>query len=161
MSESITVDPVPPAMAGRIIPYLMMDGAADAIDFYCRAFDAEERSRLAMPDGRIGHAELDIHGALVYLADAPDALPGGARHPGLLGGTSVLLHQYVVDVDATVARALEAGATLVRPPEDQFYGDRAASVVDPWGHQWSLHTHVRDVSREEMEAAVAAMGGQA
>lgn len=151
------VEPVPPALAGRIVPYLLVDGAAAAIDFYARAFGAEELSRFEMPDGGIGHAEIAVFGAVVYLADAPDDLPGGARHPGALGGTSVLLHQYVDDVDEVVARAAAAGATVVRPPEEQFYGDRAASVVDPWGHHWSIHTHVRDVTAEEMAAAAVRM----
>lgn len=143
-------DPVPDGFEDRIVPYLMVDGAADAIDFYGRAFDAEERYRMAMPDGRIGHAEVVIGGAVVYLADAPDDMPGQAGNPRKLGGTSVLLHRYVVDVDAVVAKAEAAGATVLRAPEDQFYGDRAAVVADPWGHQWSLHTHTRDVSPEEM-----------
>lgn len=143
-------DPVPEGFTDRIVPYLMVDGAADAIDFYGRAFDAEERYRMPMPDGTIGHAEVVIGGAVVYLADAPDDMPGQAGNPRKLGGTSVLLHRYVVDVDAAVAKAEAAGATVLRAPEDQFYGDRAAVVADPWGHQWSLHTHVRDVSPEEM-----------
>lgn len=143
-------EPVPEGFADRIVPYLMVDGAADAIDFYGRAFGAEERYRMAMPDGTIGHAEVVIGGAVVYLADAPDDMPGEAGNPRKLGGTSVLLHRYVVDVDAVVATAEAAGATVLRAPEDQFYGDRAAVVADPWGHQWSLHTHIRDVSPEEM-----------
>lgn len=153
------VDAIPPGFSDRIVPYLLVDGAADAIDFYRRAFGAEERGRFQMPDGRIGHAEIVVHGSPVFLADAPDDVPGGARHPGTLGGTSVLLHQYVEDVDAVVAKAEAEGATVVRAPEDQFYGDRAASVVDPWGHLWSLHTHVRDVSDEEMAEAAAADQG--
>lgn len=145
---------VPPELAGRIVPYLMVDGAADAIDFYAMAFGAEERYRMQMPDGTIGHAEIVIGGAVVYLADAPDDMEGQAANPRKLGGTSVLLHRYVADVDAAVAEAESAGATVLRPPEDQFYGDRAAVVADPWGHQWSLHTHLRDVSPEEMARAV-------
>jgi len=153
------VEPIPAGLEGRIVPYLMVDGAADAIDFYRRAFGAEERYRLPMPGGRIGHADIVVGGATVYLADAPDDMPGDAGNPKKLGGTTVLLHQYVADVDAAVAKAEAAGATVLRPPEDQFYGDRAALVADPFGHQWSLHSHVRDVSPEEMERAVADMGG--
>ena len=152
-------DPIPAGLEGRIVPYLMIDGAAEAIDFYQRAFGAEERYRMAMPDGKIGHADIVVNGATVYLADAPDDMAGDARNPKKLGGTTVLLHQYVADVDAIVERAAAAGATVVRAPEDQFYGDRAAVVADPYGHQWSFHTHVRDVSQEEMEQAVAGMGG--
>ena len=152
-------EPVPAGLADRFVPYLMVAGAADAIEFYGRAFGATERYRLAMPDGTIGHAEIEIGGALVYIADAPDDMPGSAANPKRLGGTSVILHRYVEDVDASFARAVDAGATPVREPEDQFYGDRAAVVDDPWGHEWSLHTHVRDVSPEEMEEAIKAMGG--
>lgn len=154
------VQPIPDGLDGRIIPYLMIDGAAAAIDFYQEAFDATENYRLEMPGGAIGHAEIVAFGATIYLADAPDDMDGDAANPGKLGGTSVLLHQYVADVDAAVDRAVAAGAVLHRAPEDQFYGDRAALVADPFGHLWSLHTHVRDVSPEEMEQAIASMGGE-
>lgn len=153
------VAPIPDGLDGRIVPYLMIDGAAAAIEFYTAAFGAVERYRLEMPGGAIGHAEIVVNGATVYLADAPDDMEGEAANPARLGGTSVLLHQYVPDVDDTVERATAAGATVVRPPEDQFYGDRAAVIADPYGHQWSFHTHVRDVTPEEMAAAVAVMGG--
>jgi PhnB protein len=152
-------DPIPAGLENRLVPYLMIDGAADAIEFYGRAFDAEERFRMAMPDGTIGHAEIVIGGAVVYLADAPDDMPGEAGNPKKLGGTSVLLHRFVVDVDAVVAKAEAAGATVLRAPEDQFYGDRSAVVADPWGHQWSLHTHIRDVSPEEMAEAMRQADG--
>jgi PhnB protein len=153
------VEPIPTGLEGRIVPYLMVDGAAQAIDFYRQAFGAEERYRLPTPDGKIGHAEIVVRGATVYLADAPDDMAGAAGNPRKLGGTTVLLHQYVADVDAAVAQAEAAGATVLRAPEDQFYGDRAAVVADPFGHQWSLHTHIRDVSPEEIERAVSEMGG--
>jgi PhnB protein len=152
------VDPVPAELEGRIVPYLMVDGAAAAIDFYKEAFGAEERYRLEMPDGAIGHAEITVGGATVFLADAPDDMPGPGANPKRLGGTPVLLHRYVPDVDAAVARAGSAGATVVRPPEDQFYGDRAAAVSDPWGHVWSIHTQIRQVTPEEMADAVQQMG---
>ncbi len=153
------VQPIPEGLENRIIPYLMIDGAADALDFYAQAFGAIEKYRLDMPDGGIGHAEIEVNGATVYLADAPDDMEGfgGASNPNKLGGTSVLMHQYVTDVDASVEQAVAAGASLLRPPEDQFYGDRAAVVVDPFGHQWSLHTHIRDVSHEEMTQAMENM----
>jgi len=153
-------DPIPEGLDGRIIPYLMIDGAAAAIDFYREALGAIERYRLEMPDGSIGHAELAVNGATVYLADAPDDMAGDAANPSKLGGTSVLLHQYVNDVDTVTERAVAGGATLVREPADQFYGDRASLIVDPFGHHWSLHTHVRDVSPEEMAEAVEHMGGE-
>lgn len=151
------VQPIPDGLEGRIVPYLMVDGAAKAIEFYKEAFGAVEGYRLEMPGGGIGHAELEINGAAVYLADAPEDMDGDAGNPSKLGGTTVLLHQYVDDVDTVTQRAVEAGATLIREPADQFYGDRAAVVADPFGHHWSFHTHVRDVSAEEMAAAVAAM----
>ena len=151
------VDAIPAGLEDRIVPYLMIDGASAAIGFYKAAFGAIERYRLEMPGGAIAHADLLINGAVVYLADAPDDMEGDAANPSKLGGTSVLLHQYVDDVDAVVARAVAAGATVLREPADQFYGDRAAVIVDPFGHQWSLHTHIRDVSPEEMAAAMAEM----
>ncbi|MBT8201230.1 MAG: VOC family protein [Acidimicrobiia bacterium] len=150
------VQPIPEGLENRIIPYLMIEGAAEALDFYAKAFGAIQKYRLNMPDGGIGHAEIEVNGATVYLADAPDDMEGfgGAANPSKLGGTSVLMHLYVTDVDASAQQAVGAGATLLRPPEDQFYGDRAAVVVDPSGHQWSLHTHIRDVSPEEMTEAM-------
>ncbi len=151
------LDPIPEGRGDRIIPYLMIKGASDAIDFYAKAFGATERYRLTMPDGAIGHAELEVNGALLYLADAPDDMEGDAANPHKLGGTSVVLHQYVADVDAVTDRAVAAGAALLRSPEDQFYGDRAALVADPFGHQWSLHARVREVSPEEMAAAIENM----
>jgi PhnB protein len=151
-------NPIPAGLEGRIVPYLLIDGAAAAIDFYVKAFGAVEQYRLAMPDGNIGHAHIEVGGAAVYLADAPVDMPGDAGSPTKLGGTTVLLHRYVENVDAAVATAVEAGATVLREPEDQFYGDRAAVVVDPWGHHWSLHAHIRDVTPEEMDAAMKAMG---
>ncbi len=151
------VNAIPEGLEGRIVPYLMIDGAAAAIDFYQRAFGATESFRMEMPGGAIAHAEVVVNGAVVYLADAPDDMPGDAANPAKLGGTTVLLHQYVEDVDGAVKRAAEAGATVLREPEDQFYGDRAALVADPFGHEWSLHTHIRDVSPEEMQEAAAQM----
>lgn len=152
-------DPIPKELENRLVPYLMIDGAADAMEFYKRAFDATERFRMPMPDGKVGHAEMVIGGAVVYLADAPDDMPGEAANPKKLGGTSVLLHRYVADVDAAVARAEAAGATVLRAPEDQFYGDRAALVADPWGHHWSIHTHLKDLTPEEMAEAMGQATG--
>ena len=152
------VDAIRAGLEGRIIPYLMVNGASAAIDFYRAAFGAIERYRMEMPGGTIAHAELAVHGAVVYLSDAPDDMEGDAANPSKLGGTSVLLHQYVDEVDGIVARAVAAGATVLREPADQFYGDRSAVVVDPFGHQWSIHTHIRDVSPDEMAAAMEEMG---
>ena len=146
------VQPIPEGLENRIVPYLLVEGAAEAIDFYKAAFDASERFRLEMPEGGIGHAEITIGGGLVFLADTPDDPAQHGSDPKSLGGSSVLLHRYVEDVDGSVRQAVEAGATLVREPEDQFYGDRAAMLTDPFGHFWSLHTHIRDVSIDELNA---------
>ncbi len=153
------VAPIPDGLEGRVVPYLMIDGAAEAIDFYAKAFGATEKYRLEMPGGGIGHAEIVVNGAVIYLADAPEDMEGEAANPVKLGGTSVILHQYVDDVDRAVESAIGVGATLIREPADQFYGDRSAVVGDPFGHQWSLHTHIRDVSPEEMDEAMQAMAG--
>jgi len=152
----MAVSPIPEGREG-LIPYLLIDGASDAVDFYTKAFGATEVYRLPMPDGKIGHAELMIGDGVLYLADAPEDMPGNAASPTKLGGSSVIIHRYVTDVDAVVSQAQGAGATVVRPAEDQFYGDRAAVVEDPWGHQWSLHTRIRDVSPEEMAEVAAKM----
>lgn len=159
----MAVDPIPQGLENRFIPYLAINGASDAIDFYTKAFGAAEQYRMNMPDGSIAHAEITIDGAPIYLADAPDDMdmPGGFANPSAKGGTTVLMHRYVTDVDAAVDQAKGAGATVVREPEDQFYGDRAATIADPFGHLWSLHTHIRDVTAEEMAQAMAQMGEQA
>jgi PhnB protein len=149
---AMTARPFPPGLP-VLSPYLVVKDAPAAIAFYVRAFGAEERYRLAMPDGRIGHAELRIRGAVLMLADPfPEygiAAPGDAR-------PSVTLHLYVDDVDAVAARAVEAGAQLVRPVKDEFYGDRAGQLRDPSGHVWHLATHLEDVSPEEMQRRIAA-----
>lgn len=151
------VKPIPDGYP-RLSPYLCVDGASDAIAFYKDVFGAAERFRLDGPDGRVGHAELEIGDSVLMLADEwPDA---GVRAPAAYGGTPVHLHVYVQDVDAAVKRATERGATILRPVEDQFYGDRAGQFTDPWGHHWSVATHVEDVPADEMERrAAAAMSG--
>lgn len=142
----------------RVIPYLTVDGASAAIDFYTTVLGATERMRMPSPDGKIGHAELQIGDAVVMLADLfPDM---GAATPHALGGTPVTLMVYVEDVDAVFARALDAGAKEERKVEDQFYGDRAGQFEDPWGHKWFVATHVEDVPPDEMaRRAAAAMEG--
>jgi len=142
----------------RISPYLIVDGAADAIDFYGSVLGATQRGdRMIAPDGKVGHAELELGGSVFMLADEfPDM---GAVGPRTVGGTPVTLHVYVEDVDAVFARALELGATEVQAVTDQFYGDRSGLFDDPWGHRWDVATHVEDVPPEEMgERAKAAMG---
>jgi PhnB protein len=138
--------------------YLSIKGAADAIAFYKKAFGAEELVRMPMPDGRVGHAELQIGDSRVMLADEMPEMPGVvAKSPRTLGGTTVGMVIYVADVDAQFKRAVEAGATVKRPLTDQFYGDRSGTLEDPFGHVWTLSTHVEDVSPEEMKKRMAAL----
>ncbi len=144
-------------MTTTLTPYLAVDGAAAAIDFYVRAFGAVERYRLVGADGRIGHADLEIGGATLYLADEfPES---GVLGPRAIGGSPVLLHLEVPDVDAAFARAVEAGATVVRPIEDQFYGERGGTLADPFGYVWTLQTHIEDVSPDEMARRWADISG--
>jgi PhnB protein len=142
----------------RLTPYLIVDDASAAIDFYGSVLGASERMRMPMPNGRIGHAELELGDSLLMLADEnPDM---DIRGPASLGGTPVSMHLYVEDADAVFARALEAGAKALRPLEDRFYGDRSGQFEDPFGHRWDVSTHVEDVPPEEMsKRAEAAMAG--
>jgi PhnB protein len=143
----------------QVIPYLTVDGAADAIEFYSTVLGARERLRMGGPDGKVGHAELELGDSMIMLADTfPDM---GSPDPKTAGGTPVTVMVYVQDVDATFAAALAAGATELRPVEDQFYGDRSGQFIDPFGHRWNVATHIEDLTPEEMEArGTAAMGGQ-
>ena len=152
------VNPIPEGYR-RVTPYLIVDGAAAAIDFYASVFGATERMRMDAPEGRVGHAELEIGDSVIMLADEHPEM--NARGPRSVGGTPVSLHMYVEDVDGVFERAVEAGAKSVRPVEDQFYGDRLGSFEDPFGHHWSVATHVEDVSPDEMSKrmAEAAPGG--
>jgi PhnB protein len=155
--EEATMAKVKPIPDGypQVSPYLVVDGAAAAIDFYGNVFGATERMRLPGPGGKIGHAELQIGGSVVMLADEfPDM---GARGPKSVGGTPVTIGVYVEDVDTTFDRAVQAGATALRPVENQFYGDRSGQFEDPFGHRWSVSTHVEDVSPEEMAKRAAEM----
>ncbi len=136
-----------------VTPYLIVDGAAKAIDFYRRAFGVSEVSKLEMPGGKIAHAEIQIGDSRVMLADEFPEM--GARSPHAIGGTPVSMMIYVEDVDSFFKRALEAGATELRPVQDQFYGDRAGTLVDPFGHKWSIATHIEDVSEEEIHRRFA------
>ena len=148
-----TVKPVPDGYH-TLTPYLSIKGAAAAIEFYQKAFDAREVMRISQPDGRIGHAELQLGDSRVMLADEhPDM---DFRGPQALGGSPVHLHMYVDDVDAVVARAVGAGAKIVRPVQDQFYGDRLGTVSDPFGHVWHVSTHKEDLTPEEIGRRAAA-----
>ena len=140
-----------------VTPYIIVDGAEEAIRFYGEAFRATEVLRLPMGD-KIGHAEIRIGDSHVMLSDEwPDMDKLG---PKSRGGSTAGLMVYLEDVDAAFERALAAGASVERPVEDQFYGDRSGTVVDPFGHSWTLSTHVEDVSEEEMQRRVAAWSGQ-
>lgn len=144
-----------PAGYHSVTPYLIIDGAAAAIEFYKKAFGATEVLRMPSPDGRIGHAEITVGDSHVMLADESREM--NARAPRSVGGSPVSLLLYVEDVDRVVERAVAAGAKLVRPVEDKFYGDRMGGIEDPFGHQWYVGTHIEDVSPEEMKKRMAAM----
>ena len=151
------VKPIPEGYHS-LTPYLSVNGAAAAIDFYKRAFGATEIMRMAQPDGRVGHAEIKVGDSRVMLADEfPDI---GFRSPNAFGGSPVHLHLYVENVDDVVAQALRAGAKLTRPVEDQFYGDRLGTVTDPYGHVWHVSTHKEDLSPEELQKRAAAAAQQ-
>jgi len=138
----------------RVMPYLSIDGAADAIEFYTKVLGATERLRMDGPDGKVAHAELQLGDSVVMLADAsPDM---GSKSPKTIGGTPVTIMVYVEDVDDSFQRALDNGASATRKVEDQFYGDRSGSFEDPWGHVWHISSHVEDVSPQEMEKRAAA-----
>lgn len=141
-----------------ITPYLIVTGAAGAIEFYKHAFGAKELMRMPHRDGRIGHAELQMGDSKIMLAD--EFPENGIRSPMSLGGTPVHILLYVDDVDAVTARALAAGAKMLRPVKDQFYGDRTGTLSDPFGHQWTIATHKEDVSPEEMQRRAAAAASQ-
>ncbi len=142
---------VEPALA----PHLIVDNAAAAIDFYVKAFDAVEYGRVPGPDGKLIHAALNINGFPVMLNDDfPEMTEGKSMTPTALGGTPVTIHLTVTDVDAKFQQAIDAGATVLAPLEDQFWGDRYGVVRDPFGHHWSLGQPVREVSMEEIEEAM-------
>ena len=132
-----------------ITPYLIVEDAARAIDFYKDIFGATERMRMPAANGRIGHAELTIGGSVLMLSDPCPEMKAFAPVPGATAPMSLYL--YVPDVDATVARALAAGATLTHPVETKFYGDRSGTVTDPWGHVWSIATRLEDISPAELK----------
>jgi PhnB protein len=154
----MAVQPIPEGYQ-TAAPYLAVDDAAEAIEYYKKAFGAKERARMEAPGGKIGHAELEIGESLVMLSDPfPQAT---TRPPKELGGTTASVFMYVEDVDAVVKQAVDAGATITMEVADQFWGDRLGSVQDPFGHSWSIATHVEDVPSEEMaeraKEAMAAM----
>jgi len=155
----MAVKPIPEGHH-TVTPYLAVDDASTAIEFYKRAFGATERMRMSAPDGKIGHAEIEIGDSMVMLSDPfPQAT---TRPPKELGGTTSGVFLYVEDVDAAFQRAIDAGATVAMAPADMFWGDRFGSLIDPFGHNWSLATHKEDLTEQEIadrgQAAMAEMG---
>jgi PhnB protein len=141
----------------RVTPALVVDGGAAALEFYAEVFHATERMRFPGPDETIAHAEMQIGDSVVIVEDASPERGTKAPPPAGLEGAPLSLFIYVEDVDATVERAVKLGARLVRPPQDQFYGDRDGSIVDPFGHGWTIATHVEDVTPEEMMRRMAGL----
>jgi PhnB protein len=155
IEEEVPMSPVKPIPEGyhSVQPYLHVQGAAKAIEFYKQVFGAEEIMRMPQPDGRLGHAEIRIGDSVVMLADEfPER---GIHGPAHYGGAPMTLMFYTADCDAIYKKAIAAGSKSLREPTDQFYGDRMAGLEDPFGFQWYVATHVKDVSEEEMKAAVA------
>jgi len=153
------VKPIPDGYHS-ITPYIIVGDGARAIEFYREAFGATELFRMDAPSGKIGHAEIRIGDSHIMLADEHPEM--NARSPQTLGGSPVSLMLYVADVDATVGKAVEAGAKITRPVANQFYGDRTGGIEDPFGHVWYIATHIEDVAPEELQKrAAAAHGGGA
>jgi PhnB protein len=154
MTAATNVKPIPEGYH-TVTPYLIIQGAAKAIDFYKQAFGATETMRMPMPDGKIAHAEIKIGDSPVMLADEMPQM--GYKNPQALGGSPVSLMLYLEDVDTVFERAVTNGAKAVRPVADQFYGDRMGTLTDPFGHVWSIATHKEDVSADEMQRRMKAM----
>ena len=152
------VKPVPDGMH-TVTPHLVCAGAAEAIEFYGKAFGAVEEGRLPGPNGKLMHAMIRIEGSAVMLVD--EMPEWGALGPKALKGSPVTIHLYVEDVDAFVKRAVAAGAKITMPVADQFWGDRYGQLEDPFGHHWSIGTHIRDVTPDEMQQAMRKMAGGA
>lgn len=149
----MAVKPIPDGYHS-VTPYLILSGGVDAIEFYKNAFGAREILRMMRPDGRVGHAEIKIGDSTIMLADEHPEI--GARGPRTIGGSPVTIHLYVEDVDTVFHRAVAAGAKVLRPLQNQFYGDRSGGVEDPFGHAWYIATHVEDVSPDELKKRAAA-----
>jgi PhnB protein len=151
-----TAKPKPiPDSYRRVTPSLVVDGGVKALEFYAEVFDATERMRFPGPDGTIAHAEIQIGDSVVMVEDPSPYLGTQAPPPGGVDGSPTSLFIYVEDVDAVIERAVKLGATLKRPPQDQFYGDRDGFIVDPFGHGWTIATHVEDVAPDEMMRRMA------
>ncbi len=150
----MTVNPIPP-LYGSVTPYLIIEECAQAIEFYKKVFNATEMERMETPDGKIGHTELQFGDSIIMMASEFPEL--NFLGPKSVGGSCVTIHLYLENVDEVFARAIEHGATEVEAPVDKFYGDRSASIIDPFGHRWSMATHTEDVSPEEMKKRVQAL----
>jgi len=150
----MSVSPIP-AGYHSVTPYLIIKGAAEAIDFYKKAFDAVEVMRIGGPDGKVGHAELQIGDSRIMLADEHPQM--GFRSPTTLGGAGISLMIYVNDVDTVFPKAIAAGGKELRPLQNQFYGDRSGTLEDPFGHVWTISTHIEDLTEEELLRRAAAM----
>jgi PhnB protein len=145
-----------PSGYSSVTPYLIVEGATEAIEFYKQVFGATERMRLPTPGGKIAHAEIQIGDSVVMLADQPTGpTTGGLKSPNAVEGTAVIIHLYIEDVDSVMEKATKAGAKQVRPVANQFYGDRSGIFTDPFGHLWNVATHVEDLSPDEMEKRMA------
>jgi PhnB protein len=153
---SSNVKPIPDGYQA-VAPYLIIRGAARALEFYRDALGATERLRLDMPGGKIGHAEIEIGGSVIMLADEFPEMD--CRSPETIGGSPVTLHLYVTDADAVVARAVAQGAKVTRPVKNQFYGDRSGMIIDPFGHTWNVATHIEDLTPEEIRRRAAQAHG--
>jgi PhnB protein len=145
----------------RVTPCLIVQGGVNALEFYAAVFGATERMRFPGPDGTVAHAEVQIGDSVVIIEDESPERGTTAPPPGGVAGSPFSLFIYVEDVDGVVARAVELGATLVRPPQDQFYGDRDGSIVDPFGQGWTIATHVEDVAPEELMRRMAELQAEA
>jgi PhnB protein len=153
---SDTVNPIPDGYHS-ITPYLIIDGAGDAIEFYKKVFGATEIMRMPWgAEGKLGHAEIQIGNSRIMMADEHPEM--GAKGPGGFGGSPVMIHVYLEEVDKVAERAVAAGAEIVRPLQDQFYGDRSGMFKDPFGHLWAIASHVEDVAPEELARRAAEAG---
>lgn len=142
----------------QVTPYLIVDGASAAIEFYRSVLGATERMRMPAPGDKVGHAELQLGDSVIMLAD--ESAASDARGPRAIGGTPVTLHVYVEDVDSVFDRAVRAGAKSLSPVDDRFYGDRSGQFEDPFGHRWNVATHVEDVPSDEMAKRAEAMSAE-
>jgi len=142
-------------VSNNLIAYINIKGCSEAIEFYKNAFDAKEILRLLMPDGSIGHAEIEIEGSLLMMAE--ENAEWGTKSPQTLGGNPMTFGLNVADVDKSFQKAIGAGATIIMPVKDEFYGDRVGQVMDPFGYKWMITTHIEDVSAEEMQTRLTKM----